>query len=534
MVFSVVIGTFTQQALRTISCRKVDLQGLASMPIAQGGSSLQGLQKTSPNDGLYELNTDLRASIIAALTGMQSSNSLSPTCTSGNCTFKATNGITYSSSAFSTECVDVSSLITQSGRRSWDTANNYSVETATSYSLSNGLSISYYLSTQDWDSHGGRWDTMLVATNALYSENGSLSFDNVTMTPRQQEIFNVSFDGVVFLMPTTSPCENISDYQTFLGDREMYAMPPIRANSCSQLNLPKVNTLPGYFSVTAAACFFYQSLQHYNGSVVNGQLEETVQDTTPLKAASTFEEVAGMNLWRYEFSEPCVVDGAVYTNASSNLSSVPGGLITYSNITAPKRCFYGFSYYWYRALEVQASLYSIIVPSETDTCVQFANYTSIMCTKNWWLSGIFNGGNATTASINSFMAAGFTSLTNQFRTTGTDWDNNISIVSGMAYQTDICTQFRWEWMIYPLAMVLGTLILLCSTVITGWLGIGHRRKHETVWKSSILPLLFYSLDNQEQKRNSSLSSEKQLRKEAKAIKVGFTSGEDGWKFRPTE
>lgn len=250
--------------------------------------------------------------------------------------------------------------------------------------------------------------------------------NNMTLTARQQEIVNVSYGGVVFLMPTRNPCLNAIAYQSYLGKGESEAMPAIYADSCPQLNLPNVNTLPGFFSVTAAACFFYPSLQHYNGSVTNGELEETVEADMPMEAGG--EEFEGMEIWRFRFSDPCVVDGTLYTNTSPNFSSVPGGLITYSNITAPKRCFYGFGYYWYRALYVQQSIFKILVPNGADECLPLLNYTSMICRQNWWFSGILNGGNATTATINSFMQAGFKSLTNQWRNIGTDWDNIVSVI----------------------------------------------------------------------------------------------------------
>lgn len=539
MVLSVVTGTFTQQALQTTSCQRVNPQGKASIPVAQGGTTLNGLQRTSHSDSLFELTTDLRASLIAGLsesklTAKSKTSSFSPTCTTGNCTFKATNGIAYSSSAFSVECVDVSYLITQEGLRSWKTPNNYTTGgEATNYTLPTGLTIQYSLVTEGWHESGGRWNEMLV-TGSLDAPGGQGPLvDNMTMTARQQEIANISFDGVVFLMPTRNPCLNATAYQEYMADGELNAMPAVKADSCPQLDLPNVNTLPGFFSVTAAACFFYASVQHYNGSVVNGELEETVQDRTPMGVAKMMDEFGGLEVWRFGFSDPCIVDDVIYTNTSQNFSSVPGGLVTYVNITAPKRCFYGFSYYWYRALVGnREALYTLLVPNTDDTCFPFANYTSMICTKNWWLSGIFNGGNATTATIHAFMQAGFESLTSQWRTMGTDWDNNVATVVGVAYETDVCTKFRREWLVYPLVMVAGTVLLLCLAITSGSLkAFRHDGKKETIWKSSALPLLFYGLQDQDRKTDATLCSEKQLSQGADRMRVGFARGEDGWRFR---
>ncbi|KAF3764512.1 hypothetical protein M406DRAFT_330849 [Cryphonectria parasitica EP155] len=374
-LLSIVIGTFTQQAIQTASCQNPGSTGQAFIPIAQ--TSLRGLEH-----------------------------------------------------------------------------------------LPGGPTLKYHLSHSDWAANGGRWNTMLATVE------GAFPLDNMTMTQRQREIVNnASFDGILLLMPSTNPCEYPSNYQTYIGEREEFAMPPVKASLCPQLELPGVETLPGYFSVTAAACFFYASLQHYKGSVVNGKLqEEAVQDPMPLQphvdsGAEAFDDHHCE--WRCGFSDPCIVDHVVYDNISANLSSVPGGLTSLGNTTGPTRCLYGFSYKWYRALQAQASLWELIGTSDaTEQCLQFSNYTAMLCPKSWWLSDLFGSGNASISSISAFMDRGFASLTDQLRTIGTDWENNLTVVTGTVYETDVCVRFRWTWLVYPLVVVVGTSVLLISMMIS--------------------------------------------------------------------
>lgn len=76
MVLSVVTGTFTQQALQTIPCQKVNPNGKASIPIAQGGTTLRGLQvPSSQSVPEYELTTDLRASLMSGISASNPTNS---------------------------------------------------------------------------------------------------------------------------------------------------------------------------------------------------------------------------------------------------------------------------------------------------------------------------------------------------------------------------------------------------------------------------------------------------------------------------
>lgn len=489
-------------------------------------------QRTSQNDAVYELNVGLRASLIAGLAGSQSPNSLTPTCTSGNCTFRAIDGITYSTAGLSTECIDISSLITQSGALSWEVENHGNTTYSTNYSLPNGMTLRYYLSTMDWVNSGGRWDTML-AQDVAYT----VSLDNVTMTPRQREISqsSVGFDGIIFLMPTRNSCEDPAKYETYLGGQQMQPMPAVNASSCPQLDLPGVETLPGYFSVTAVSCFFYTSLQHYNGTITNGRLTESlVDDPVFLQGVSDTDSEDAACDWRCGFSDPCIVDNAVYNNSSANLTLVPGGLTQLGNTTGPRNCLYGFTFLWYRALQVQSSLYEIISGStnlsaaDNGPCVQFANYTAMMCPQAWWLSDIYNGGNASVASVNAFMKRGFDSFTAQLRTLGVDWDGNVSVAQGTVYEMDVCIQFRWQWLLYPLAMAVGALALLIMLVVSSSGLLGFQR--EAVWKESVLPYLYYGLQESQRSCDDSLAPEEALKEKSEAVKVRLTPGEDGWRL----
>ncbi|KAK6839396.1 hypothetical protein PG987_005262 [Apiospora arundinis] len=318
-------------------------------------------------------------------------------------------------------------------------------------------------------------------------------------------------------MPTVSPCQNRSDYEDYLGIDHHRLMPPVNAKSCSQLNLPGVSTLPGLLSVVAAECLFYPTIQHYTGSVVNGALtEERIGD--PIFLNNLEEEYnvepSGEPLWCYGFSDPCIIDNVVYTNTSANVSSVPGGLVTIDNAIAPERCLYGFRKF----------------------CATLYNSTALSC-DTWWLNNIFNGGHATVESIDTFIGAGIKSYTNQLRAYGTDWDNNPLKASGTVMETTVCTQFNWVWLVYPLAMLVGTLILFMAIFISssGLFGGGVQ---ETVWKSSVkssvLPLLFYGLEAQYQWDNPKLATANELQRASKGIKVHFSSRGGGWRLYAAE
>ncbi|KAJ5900119.1 hypothetical protein N7495_004863 [Penicillium taxi] len=230
----------------------------------------------------------------------------------------------------------------------------------------------------------------------------ALLSETVSVTPRQEAIIKSAFDALVFLMVSTNSCQNPSDYQEYLGN-EFNSLPLIKASSCSQLDLPNVDSLPGFFSVTAAQYFFYPSIQHNSGQIVNGTfLEKNIQDPIPLQPVPARQNNIGgrvERLWNFGFSDPCIVDNKIYTESVSNISDVPGGLVTIGGTTSPKQCLCGFNSNWQQALNntMGSPLSNIITTHYSDeTCYKSGSYTSMTCDHAWWLSNIFNGGNAST------------------------------------------------------------------------------------------------------------------------------------------
>lgn len=555
------ISTFTQQAIETVSCQKAtSSSGQASIPIAQ--TSLRGFQWAATL-GSYPASLDngLRASIIGGLAGSHSPNSLSPTCSSGNCSFEASGKFAYTTVGFESECIDISYLIKQSGPLSWGDGlpvddDSPDLTPYTNYSLPNGRSLKlktadYLYSDIAWDSPLSRsraFEIPLIqaqrSTDTLHptGELPKWLLDNVTMTERQRDIaLNHAFDGIIFIMPTTSPCI----YTLKDSDSAVDGPPSVNISLCPQLaeSFPHVTSFPANFSVTAAVCYFYPSLRNYNGSVSNGNLvEEQVGDSQPLSVrqpgvtkSGDLYGTEGYFYWIYTFVQPCVIDNVTYTWTSENMTAVPGGITKLGNETGPSRCLYGFTEDWYWGLGTVYSggLSEIITASApvsdidlSETCYLNSTTNMMLCPQAWWLNDIYNGGNASISSISAFMKRGFDSFTAQLRSIGTDWEGQPSTATGIVLEMTVCTKFRWEWMIYPLAMVLGTSILLGTLILSGF-------KKDVIWKSSILPFLFYGLEETEKKVGPEVETEDALTRAAKGLHVRLTSKDDGWKLHTT-
>lgn len=296
--------------------------------------------------------------------------------------------------------------------------------------------------------------------------------------------------------------------------------------------MKNVTSFPGYFSLLAAECFIYPSIRHYAGSVVNNNLDERLVGEPALLKSADIDDDTNSNILYFTFMDPCFVGGEIYT--TSNMTDVPGDRITiraensyqnYSEITGPKYCLYSLDSSATDALS-DGIRYSVFDLQQGD-CSPSDDYTETSCSFSWWLEPLSNGGNATIESITSVLNRMTDSITNQLRMNGSDYDGNPSNVTGMAYQMAICTQFRWQWLIFPAAVVFATLGLL---VITAWLQ--WRDAHLPAWKASVLPILFYGLEDET--RLMQAVPNKELVKAADEVRAKLSFGNDGLRFHSVQ
>ncbi|KAK8102380.1 hypothetical protein PG984_015526 [Apiospora sp. TS-2023a] len=106
------------------------------------------------------------------------------------------------------------------------------------------------------------------------------------------------------------------------------------------------------------------------------------------------------------------------------------------------------------------------------------------------------------------------------------------MASGTVMETTVCNEFYWTWLIYPLVMLVGTIMLFIATLLSSSGVVGNVR--ETIWKSSVLPLLFYGLEAKKQRGGMTLSSAKELKEVAKKLKVDFSARGNEWRFHAVE
>ncbi|KAI1342712.1 hypothetical protein F5Y15DRAFT_373733 [Xylariaceae sp. FL0016] len=136
------------------------------------------------------------------------------------------------------------------------------------------------------------------------------------------------------------------------------------------------------------------------------------------------------------------------------------------------------------------------------------------------LQTIFQEGNVTFSTIDD----AFSRVANAL----TVWNrqgNNVTV--GQTYKAETCVSARWEWLAYPLALAVGTLLVLVWTML-------ETRRFEGSdqdYKSSVLALLFHKVgDVGSEGPITKIESGDRLKAQAKEMTVVFSDVGQAWRF----
>lgn len=498
----------------------------------------------------------MKTAIINGLAGLQSLGAVSASCDTGNCSFTTHGDITHSTLGIESLCLDVSPFLTQTENSTITVplpGNGSKTFVWTNYTFPQGDPSISYLVEGELGEHGIEIGSIWFPLFSLDYGGWMLSFSNSNifeyveispdLSPQEDYLIRRSFYSKTFMIPTLSPCLERSAYQPTVDP-----LPLINTSSCPQLGMIDVSSFPGYFSLAAVQCYLYPSIRHYAGSIVNGQFQETlIGDPVPLNLETNSMYTENYtDLLYYAFLDPCIIEDTVYTNA--NISQAPGDRITIqhgngSEVTGPNLCLYGATLGALYGLSVVLGSFAFkqFVSEEDffDLCIPNVDHTTMSCRSTWWLEPLFNGGNASFDSVSAVMSRMADAITNQLRMNGTDWYGNPSNVTGTAFQTVVCTQFQWGWLLFPAGVVLASAVLLAATAWRSSSRWGEVRSNRgglqglPVWKSSILPLLFYGLEDGARLRGAPVE-DKRMDELAGKMVARLSFEEDELRFRSTK
>lgn len=437
------IGPFAQQAVKSVTCQQVLPGENATVPVTNYAypSRFDSVYRTGA--GTYDIGYSLKGNLLNGLANV-SDDAVSPTCSSGNCTFAAHEGVTYASMGVCSLCLDTSSYINKTQAEDAEAGYGYN------FSLPNGIFVGSY-------------------SNRYLGVSGDADFAE-DLFEEYPDIYNATFAELSVL--------------SFLG-----------------------NYTTQYAEALSVSCMLYACLKNYHGYIEAGDLTEEVVSTVPAQVIyenAFYEEEGLTEMGNFTVvQEPCWLDDVAYdrsnfsllantarpANSSGDYAFDTVRLDDGRNYSVPYECLYKMP---------GTTTYALLVYMDETLfqgeCFYYTgDSTALDCGDEWWIEPLQQQGNASLASVASIVDNFARAATNMFRPVGSslyynDWYHTTADVAlGTVYATEVCVRFQWRWLLLPACLLALSALLLLATVLVD--GLSRRRR--PIWKSSLLPLLYY-------------------------------------------
>ncbi|KAF4844150.1 hypothetical protein CGCSCA4_v007705 [Colletotrichum siamense] len=462
VITSYAVGPFVQQAVKTYPYAYVGAQAGGS-----GDSAVIKNLRVAPELQMTALNGLLADTPTGSVNLFQ--------CDSGNCTFPLRGpGVTHTSLGLCSTCTDVRSKLLESRHISnfshvFETDRDYRFDNRSDFGISTFFKSGIFNMTTE--------RTSPYSTDYENTETSILSF-------------------------TAKGCARTKDPEDGSLTREC---------KHSYANMPG---LFPEFDIVAANCSLHPCLRRYNANVVNGVLDEKLVSTAPVGAANISyvqanipDDVRNTYVFRnfsyVALSEPCIIKDTWYD--SSNISQAPRDGVDWTSWgtgdtlhEAPSEClvlmdpteFLGIRRFFLQTLKGSCAK----TTSGSNRPTSSLENGRINCEGGFWVDAFFNSGNATFDDISTAFDNMATALTNRMRAKGREFLTEArSFTNGTAVEMSICMRVDWPWLVYPGVLLVLTSVLLATTYAQSC----RDRGRHPIWKSSILPLLFYGPDTQQ-------------------------------------
>lgn len=448
-ILSLGTAPFAQQAITTVSCDRVSSQGAGRLPVSNALPGAGGLipYGTRP---IGDVAMDLKAAMTNGFANPFGDDStVQASCPTGNCTFSGPNDIPLSTAGICSKCIDLSDLI------------------VVNKSGSDGDTLNF--ENQDERFPDSMMSIRTFVRGPQLAAGPGPIIDDDDLPQEYREVAAHAIVNTTILTLTGAPCES---------------------HNCSEVARNWAH---------ATRCSLYGCKQDFKAKVQNGVLEEELLDTQPLPYDPSSD--AFTTPFPFLAKSPCVIDDQIYD--FGNFSLVPNNTRRRTfvdvpqgreNVSVPTDCVYGIHFKLMEALRV--SFDDMI---QRNCSFQISPEPG-NCLPNWWMTVFYHNGNATHELIKEDFGNFARVLTNYFRRNGLGAINTTDFldetyrqergpggVDGQVWESTICVQLYWPWLLYSSILCLVTAVLLFTMVI-----ISYRDEKHPLWKSSVLPLLFYS------------------------------------------
>ncbi|RGP76972.1 hypothetical protein FLONG3_4910 [Fusarium longipes] len=476
IILSPAIAPFSQQAVRTVPCTRQG-QGSATLPVSHYLPSFESATGISANDLAGDdlvIESDMKATMVNGLVNPTAKDmAIEATCASGNCTFlEISKGVTHASAAMCSSCLDISEFIKLNTTTQRNLPRfNFTLPNKQWFEPLQGY---HYASTATGDI-----DWVLSGDSSEFAELAKESVTNLTILSFSQR-----------------ECKNAT-----YGEED-----------CPEDRLTKdLEKVYRKGSLVAVACALYPCIKQYHAQVKEGKLEEKVISEKLLTTSNR------TNFGWDNVQTPCLFNGKEYNFDNTSQKAEPSKefsekTINGKNYTIPYECIYDIAPQYSKTLRefMEGTIFN-------GMCTRvFAARTNVDCKDKWWLNPFHN---ASYEMLDTLMDDFTTAITNKFRTQTLYERREEDSVIGSVNETTVCTVFDWRWILLPAGLMAITVALLIHAVIQS-----YTKTALPIWKTSILPLLFYGPNiSDDQTRETDLD---ELQRQAAKIKVEFKD-EDG-------
>lgn len=519
IIFTIGIGPFAQQLVRYETCSLPSSVGNATTH-RQGYFTYESVPMTekSQRAGSWAPGFSFRSFLTAGLFGSQAT-SVPVTCPSRNCTFSQP----FSTLAVCSVCKDLSEDVT--------------------------FSIRF-----DDSSQGLSGTANAVLPDVLGGKNLSIQNKFGYSGGQTMAMSIIAADSALFIIYTNP------NYP-----KDLYSNP----FSEQEQSDPALQwAVRGY---GAAKCRFKACVHTYTVNIVDGVVAETLIDTS-----SVWEEF-DYSVRRYA----TMLDVTCIDSAQRQAIKLQGYNVTESTKWLAYNDSLATDGYWYtQGFSNAPSPNKTQDPNFPPECV-YQVHTGSVDAITLFLSNFLkgnvsddegnNGGSVTALSLYNHARLGFPRVEEVFTNVSRlatnylrQWGNQTGLNStfpknasdkffapnqlalGVIMEAQTCVLVRWGWLAFPGGIILLTTVFLALTMFDSTLSqeikkssnivhgkdISTRFRPAGTWKSSLLPLVFHGLDEEELRtsRKSGLASDQEMWDAAENIEARFMQGGSGWKL----
>ena len=441
-LIALAIDPFAQQLFHFYTCPIIIQSSLSSIPRSGNYSDLIGIGRN------VRITHDMRSAMFLGLLGPKQNMStlLSIDCSSGNCTYPSTDGAAYQSLALNTSCADISGQIRQTNL------------------------------------------TKITRSNTTFQEPVHILPSNLSLSDVSGFVFNSTSVGLII---DADP----ADGSTSTFDRPYL----IKFQALAQTS----DFFVSKYNPVAFECSIYPVINTYNGSIINGRLQEHVIDSKALDVfnlgGGSFASLLLHTTLRNGSWESCTTSDTPDTNHTLPLRFVDDDLsgplppvlsdVSLSSDTSgatwyQRDCFY--------ELRVGASAaLSIALDNFFGNETLFFDGLNQDAQGNQWTANLWNNGTISLDSLQGKLTGLTDAMTALIRNGGSGDNLGSEPAFGTVQVASTCARVRWGWIALPAAVFALTASFLCGTILQAlWYG------DNAVWKSSAVAVLFHGLSSE--------------------------------------